>query len=267
MTMRDATRTGFLLLTLLAAAPAAAQAPAPAADTPAAASDSAEEAREILDYVDDMYRGLSSHATLTMNVKTARWERSLTIEAWSKGEDESLMVIRSPAKEAGMATLKVGDNIWNYLPKVDRTMKVPASMMSGSWMGSHFTNDDLVKESRMADDYDFRITSRPADNEAGEYLVECIPKPDAPVVWGKVLVHVAGDTRMPTEITYWDEKGNLKRTMSFTDYREVEGRPIAGKMRLVPADEPDEYTEVVYDQIEFDIDLPDSTFTLQALKR
>jgi hypothetical protein len=275
--MRDATRAWCLGLLLLAAAPAAAQDPAveeapaaaeqPAAEEPTAAEDSSDEARELLDYTDDMYRGLSSHATLTMNVRTARWERSITIEAWSLGEEKSLMVIRSPAKEAGMATLKVDDNIWNYLPKVDRTMKVPASMMSGSWMGSHFTNDDLVKDSRMADDYDYQITSRPEDNEANEFIIECIPRPDAPVVWGKVVVRIDGEARMPTEITYWDEKGNLKRTMSFLEFREVGGRTIAGKMRLLPADDPDEFTEVVYGDIEFDLELPESTFTLQALRR
>ena len=165
-----------------------------------------------------------------------------------------------------MATLKVEDNIWNYLPKVDRTMKVPASMMSGAWMGSHFSNDDLVKESRMAQDYTFAITSTPADNEAGEYVIECTPKPDAPVVWGKVVVKVRGSDEMPTEITYWDEKGNLKRTMVFDEIREMGGRTIPCRMKLVPADKPDEFTEIVYDEIEYDVEIPDETFTLQALK-
>ncbi|MFH1469232.1 MAG: outer membrane lipoprotein-sorting protein [Pseudomonadota bacterium] len=222
-------------------------------------------ARELLDKTDDMHRGESSHSTVTMHVKTARWDRTLTIEGWAQGEDMSLMKILAPAKEAGMATLKVEDNIWNYLPKVDRTMKVPAGMMSGSWMGSHFTNDDLVKESRMADDYTFDLTAEPAADGTGEYVVECVPKPDAPVVWGKLVVKLRADEQ-PTEITYWDEKGALVRTMSFSDYREVGGHLIAGKMTLVPADEPDEFTEVIYEEIEFGVAIPASTFTLQALK-
>ncbi len=228
-------------------------------------TESQQRARDLLDKTDDMHRGESSHSKVTMHVKTSRWDRTLTIEGWAQGEERSLMKILSPAKEAGMATLKVDDNIWNYLPKVDRTMKVPAGMMSGSWMGSHFTNDDLVKESRMADDFSFDLTSEPGVDGASEYVIECLPKPDAPVVWGKVIVKLRADEQ-PTEITYWDEDGELVRTMSFTDYKEIGGRMIAGRMKLVPADEPDEFTEVIYDEIEFGVEIPDSYFTLQALK-
>ena len=234
--------------------------PAPGRD------DGGPTARELLDGTDDMHRGESSHVTITMDVKTRRWTRSLTMESWSQGKDRSLIVIRSPAKEAGMATLMVDDNIWNYLPKVDRTMKVPASLMGGSWMGSHFTNDDLVKDSRMADDYTYELTERPAAAGSGQYVVECAPKPDAPVVWGKVIVKLSVD-EVPTEITYWDEKGRLKRTMAFSGYRHVDGRLVASAMRLVPNDRPEEYTEVLYDGIEFDVELPTETFTLQGLKR
>ena len=204
---------------------------------------------------------------MSMTVQTERWSRSMSMKVWSKGTENSLILILSPAKEAGMATLKVEDNIWNYLPKVDRTMKVPASMMSGAWMGSHFSNDDLVKESRMADDYTFTLSARPEDNEAGEYVVECIPNPDAAVVWGKVIVKVRGSDPLPTEITYWDEKGNLARTMSFLDYRDMGGRTIPTRMRLEPEDKPGEFTEVVYEDIDFAVDVPDSTFTLQSLKQ
>ena len=231
-----------------------------------ARDDRGPTARELLDGTDNMHRGESSHATITMNVRTRRWARSLTMESWSQGEDKSLIVIRSPAKEAGMATLMVDDNIWNYLPKVDRTMKVPASLMGGSWMGSHFTNDDLVKDSRMTDDYTYELTERPGTDGTGQYVVECMPKPDAPVVWGKVIVRLSVD-EAPTEITYWDEKSRIKRTMSFSGYREVDGRLVASSMRLVPTDKPEEYTEVLYDLIEFDVELAPETFTLQGLRR
>jgi len=223
-------------------------------------------ARELLEGTDDMYRGESSVSTMTMTVQTERWTRSISMKIWTQGEERSLIQILSPPKEAGMATLKVEDNIWNYLPKVDRTMKVPASMMSGAWMGSHFTNDDLVKESRMADDYTYSVTDEPSTNPDGLYVVECTPRPDAPVVWGKVVVKVRGSDRIPTEITYWDEKGELARTMLFEEIQVMAGRSIPTRMKLIPADKPDEYTEMVYDSIEFDADVPDSTFTLQALK-
>ncbi|MBN1336097.1 MAG: outer membrane lipoprotein-sorting protein [Deltaproteobacteria bacterium] len=225
------------------------------------------KARELLDRTDDLHRGTSSHGTITMHVKTARYERRLTMEIWSRGEEASLVVIQAPPKEAGTATLMVGEDIWNYLPKVDRTMKVPASMRSGTWMGSHFTNDDLVKESRMADDYTFAITATPETDPQKHWVIECIPKPDAAVVWGRVVVRIRASDELPVQVTYWDEKGALKRTMTFEDVRTIGGRTLPARMRLVPTDKPDEFTEVTYDALEFDVSIPESTFTLQALKR
>jgi len=236
------------------------------ASTPTLADEASQaRARELLDGTDDMHRGASSHARVTMHVKTARFERTLTMESWAEGEERSLIKILSPAKEAGMTTLKVEDNIWNYLPKVDRTMKVPAGMMGGSWMGSHFTNDDLVKESRMADDFTFDLLEEPAADGSGQWVIECVARPDAPVGWGKVLVKVAPN-EVPTEISYWDEKGTLVRRMVFSDVRMVDGRPIPFSMKLIPEDEPGEYTEMTYELIEFDVELDASMFTLQGLR-
>ncbi len=233
--------------------------------TPALAEDETELARSLLDGTDDMYRGESSHAKLTMNVKTSRFQRSLTMESWSKGEEKSLIRILSPAKEAGVTTLKVGENIWNYLPRVDRTMKVPSGMMGGSWMGSHFSNDDLVKESRMADDYSYVIAQRPKEG-AGNWVIECIAKEDAAVVWGKVVVTVRPD-KLPDNIQYFDEKGVLIRTMAFKDHKQIDGRTMPSRMLLTPEDKPGEFTEVVYDELSFDQDVPDTMFSLQSLKK
>lgn len=230
--------------------------------SPSMAQDLSEErARQLLDQTDDMHRGQSSYSKLSMSVKTERWERTLSIEAWSQGEEKSLMKILSPAKEAGTATLKVDDNIWNYLPKVDRTMKVPSSMMSGSWMGSHFTNDDLVKESRMADDFTYSMSL----NDTGNYIIECLAKEDAAVVWGKVVVKLTSD-ELPQEIQYYSERMELKRTMIFSDIREMDGKKIPFRMKLIPNDKPAEYTEIFYDELKFGIEIPESTFTVQALK-
>jgi len=235
---------------------------------PARASTTATEPtmEELLNAADDIDRGDKSHVTIEMQVKTERYERTMKVESWAEGKDKTLIRILEPAKDAGVATLKVDDNIWNYLPKVDRTMKVPAGMMGGSWMGSHFTNDDLVKESRMADDYSGQITEKPAANGTGQWTIELTPKPDAPVVWGKVVVKISPD-KIPTEITYFDEKGALVRTMSFSDITTVDGRAMPRVMTLVPADKPDEFTKIIYDQIDFNADIPDGTFTQQALKR
>lgn len=235
----------------------------------AQAADAGEEELTVTDLLrvqDDATRGASSRGTMTMRVKTARWERSLTLKMWTKGTEKTLMRIESPAKERGTSTLKVDKNIWNYLPKVDRTIKVPASMMSGSWMGSHFTNDDLVQESRYSEDFDCKFLEKPQDAK-GKYRVECTPKPDAPVVWGKVVLQARAEDKLADEITFFDEAGKLVRTMTMSDFAELGGRKLARRMRLEPADKSGEYTEVVYEEMAFDVDLPEHTFTLQALKR
>lgn len=218
---------------------------------------------ELLDATDDVMRDASSQATVTMNVKTKRYERSLTMKVWTLGTERSLIKIESPAKEKGTSTLKVEENIWNYLPKVDRTIKVPSSMMSGAWMGSHFSNDDLVKENRMSQQYVGRITKRPADG--GLYVIELAPKPDAAIVWGKVIVEITAE-QQPQRVTYFDEKGALKRTMTFSDVRTFGKRTIPSRMKMEPANKPGEFTEIVYEMIEF-VDVPESMFSLQSLKR
>lgn len=221
---------------------------------------------ELLVATDDAQRGEASEAVMAMQVKTSRYERTMKMKALSEGTDKSLVVILEPAKDRGVSTLKVGDNLWNYLPKVDRTMKVPAGMMGGSWMGSHFSNDDLVKESRLSEDFTARFTDRPDEASPDKpYVIELVPKPDAPVVWGKVVVTVRKD-KVPVDIRYYDEKGELMRTMSFDDVKDVDGRLVPMKMKLVPADKPGEFTQVSYESLEFDVDLPAKAFTLQALK-
>jgi outer membrane lipoprotein-sorting protein len=202
---------------------------------------------------------------LEMKVKTSRYERTVKIRAWSKGKDRSLIVIEAPAKDKGIATLKVDKNIWNYLPKVDRTMKVPSGMMSNSWMGSHFTNDDLVKGNRLSEQYTGDIEQRPADG-TGSWVVRLTPKPNAPVVWGAVVVTVTHEI-IPESVEYFDEDGALARTMRFHDVQEVAGRKVPMVMTLIPADKPDEQTQVTYQSLEFDVDLPESMFTLQGLKQ
>ena len=222
-------------------------------------------AEELLNRVDDFARGESSHATMRMTVKTSRYERSMEMEAWSKGTERSLIRILKPAKEAGVSTLKVDDNIWNYMPKVDRTIKVPAGMMSGAWMGSHISNDDLVKENRLAEEFTYEITGRP-EGGAGAWVVEAVPKPDAPVVWGKVVATVGVD-RQPQSVRYFDEDGALVRTMVFEDVRELGGRAVPTTMRVEPADKPGEFTEITYISLNFDVELDDRRFSLQSLRK
>ncbi len=248
------------MLVLIAAASASLAVAAPRAG-------GERDARTIVAHaVDDLYRGASSVGTLEMHVKTSRWERTLELQQWSQGTDRSLIRVLSPKKERGVTTLKVGKDVWNYLPKVDRVIKVPASMMSASWMGSHFTNDDLVHESRFADDYELAVRERPTAADA-RWLIEATPKPDAPVVWGKVTLAVSAGDLLPIEAKFFDGRGALVRTIRYSDVEDVGGRKIPMRMTLIPADKPGESTEVVWKTLRFDVNLPASTFSLQALKR
>ena len=223
-------------------------------------------AEDILNNVDDLYRGTSSDGVMTMEIVTENWSRTLALEFWSKGEDKSLIKILAPKKEAGTATLRVGNDIWNFLPKVNRTIKIPSSMMSQSWMGSHFTNDDLVRESRMADDYDFTITFQGLRDGVDVIEITCLPKPEAAIVWGKVILTVTANDHIPREMLYYDEDLALVRTMTFSDIQTIGERKIPMKMVVVPTDKPNESTTVVYSKITFDLGIDDSFFSLRNLE-
>ena len=243
---------GFNVLALLMAS-----SPAWAQETP----------RDIIDRVDRVLRGESSRGMATMEVITEHWSRSVTMELWSLGTDYSLVRVTAPVKEAGTATLKAEDDIWNYLPKVDRTIKVPASMMSGSWMGSHFTNDDLVKESRLVEDYTIETSFEGEREGALVWEFKLTPKPEAAIVWGHIAYQIRKRDTMPIWARYYDEDGELARTLEFSDFRNMGGRLVPAKMDMHPADKPGERTTMLYDNLEFDIDLEKSFFSLQTLKR
>ena len=212
-------------------------------------------------------RGESSEGKTKMRVKTARWDRTMTMQSWSEGTQKTLIQILSPPKERGTATLKVENNIWNYLPKVDRTIKVPGSMMSGAWMGSHFTNDDLVKNSRYSDDYTCEFLEKPTDPGQGHYLINCIPKPEAPVVWGKVVIRIRAVDELVDESTFYDEDDKLVRTFTYDDIGDIGGRTLPRRMTVVPADKPEEFTQITYDELKFNVKHPERLFTLQALRK
>lgn len=243
-------------LTLLALTPAAAP-----------ADDADPEITALLKRMDDLYRGSeSSHATVTMRVKTNRFQREMRMETWAQGTENTLVRILDPARDRGTATLKVDQNIWNYLPKVDRTIKVPVAMMSGSWMGSHFSNDDLVDSSRFSEDFTCSALERPA-GPSGYWLLECIPNEDAVVVYSKTTLKIRADNLIAEEVADYNERGELVRTMTLSEIDTIDGRAFPRQMRMVPADKPDEFTEMVYEEMAFDVRFDDDTFTLRALKQ
>jgi outer membrane lipoprotein-sorting protein len=226
-----------------------------------------ESARDIMQRVDRLLRGDSSHGVATMEVVTEHWERRITMELWSLGTDYSLVRVQAPAKEAGTATLMADKDIWNYLPKVDRTIKVPVSMMAGSWMGSHFTNDDLVKESQIVDDYDIEIAFDGERDGTVVWEFRLTPKPEAAVVWGHVEFQVRQGDTMPIWARYYDEDGGLARTMRYMEFKNFGGRTVPSVMEMRPEDKPSEHTTVRYQELEFDIKIDQSFFSLQNLKR
>ena len=224
-------------------------------------------AEKILDNVDDLYRSNASHGILTLSVTTVNWQRTLTLEQWSKGEDKSLIKILKPKKEKGLATLRVDKNMWNYMPKVKRVVKIPSSMMSSSWMGSHFTNDDLVKQSRMAEDYTFSITFEGTKDDKEIIEVTCLPNKEAAVVWGKVEVVVYADDYLPLRMIYYDEDLLLSRTLEFTNIEMMDGKMIPTMMNMIPTDEPGESTTVKWEEVQFDVTIDDEFFSLRKLQQ
>jgi hypothetical protein len=222
----------------------------------------------VLERIDDQYRGEQSHGIMKMHVKKVHWTRDMKLEAWTLGTEYSLIRILEPKKERGTATLKAGNDLFTYLSKTDKTIKITSGMMGSSWMGSHFTNDDLVQESRMSDDYDSELVfsgySKPAKTDIHRFKLT--PKPDAAVVWGKLIVSVRADDLQPLRVLYYDEDGKKVRALKFFGHEMVEGRVRPMKMVMKPLDGSGERTSIVWKSIEFDVDLGKSFFSIQQLK-
>jgi outer membrane lipoprotein-sorting protein len=223
--------------------------------------------REILERVDKMMHGDSSSGILAMTVQTEHWTRTLEVQFSTKGDDRFLVRILSPKKEKGTATLRSGSDIWNYLPKTNRVIKVPSVSLASSWMGSHFTYDDMLKDRRLADDFQSAVTNEEATESGLLVEITGTPKPDAPVVWGSIRVVVNTDLDLPRWIRYYDENGGLVRTLEFSDIGPLGGRRLPRRQRMTPAEKPGEFTDVVYRDLVYNPDLDDAFFSLRALQR
>jgi len=217
---------------------------------------------QILNIVDDLWRGNSSYAKTTMRVKTEHYTRTMQMEGWSKGKEKTLFRILEPLREKGTVTLKSGNHIFTYLPKTDRTIRLTSGMMMGSWMGSHIT-----KEARYAEDYHASISYEGLRNNQEVIEFSLIPKEDAAVVWGKILLTIEADGYNPIIEYYYDEDMQLARTFSFTEQKMLGGRLRPSIMRIVPADEPEEFTELIYRELQFDIKISDRVFSKSSLKK
>lgn len=221
-----------------------------------------ERAKLILDKTDDMWRGTSSFGRFTMNIKTKHYERSLTMEGYSLGKDYSLIKILKPLKEKNTITLKSVNSIYTYLPKTDRTIRLTSSMMTSSWMGSHLTNDDLIKESRLSEDYDFDIT----DENKNTIEITLTPKEDAAIIWGKIVLTVRAKDYIPLTSKNYDEDMVLARITTFSNIQIMDKRLIPLTLKVVPTDKENEYTEFNYELLDFDINIDEDFFSLTNLK-
>jgi outer membrane lipoprotein-sorting protein len=219
----------------------------------------------VVKYFEDLYRSEQSVSTAELTVTKPRSKRTLRMEVWTKGREKALVVILSPAREKGTATLKVEENLWNYFPKIRRTIRIPPSMMLASWMGSDFTNDDLVRESSFSEDYIYKLVGR-GDDPPG-WLIRFDAKPDTVGLWKRLELVVSEDGRIPLVARYYDRKDRLARTVHWDSVKVFDGRRIPSRLTLVPEDKEGHKTELVYLEISFHVEVPDSTFSLSSLER
>jgi outer membrane lipoprotein-sorting protein len=227
----------------------------------------AQDAAEIVRRAEDAYKGETSHGIFVMRVVTPDYERTLKLESWWVGNEKALIEILAPAREAGNRTLKIGDEIWMYLRRTETTIKIPPSMMLQSWSGSDYTYDDLVRESNLTRDYEIRLVGSDSLQGLPAWKLELLPRPDAPVVWGKLWYWVRQQDSLPARIEYYDEDGQLIRTMVFQDIETMGGRRIPTRWVMRNERKENHYTEIVLEEIEFDVSIPDRIFSFRALER
>ncbi|MGB5428725.1 outer membrane lipoprotein-sorting protein [Eudoraea sp.] len=202
-----------------------------------------------------------------MKIVRPDWSREISMKGWSLGTDFSLILITAPARDQGTAFLKRDKELWNWQPTIDRVIKLPPSMMTQSWMGSDFTNDDLVKESSIVNDYDHFIRGDTTITAREAWKIELVPKEGAPVVWGRILIYVSKDDYIELLIKYYDEDEFLINTMILSDIREMGGRVIPARMDMIPAENPEHRTVIHYNDIQFDIGINEDFFSIQKMKR
>ena len=224
-----------------------------------------ESAREIVQKIDELYRASSSYAKMEMEITTPHWQRTLRMETWTEGTDKTFIRITEPKKEAGTATLRLGNEMWNYLPKTNKVIKIPPSMMMSSWMGSDFTNNDLVQEFTLLEDYHFKIVQ--PDTSRERYLcIRAVPREGKPIVWGKQLITVREEDYIPVREEYYDEQGELMRVLKFRDIRQLGEREIPTEMVMIPKTKEDHKTIIRYLDAEFNIEIEKKIFSLRNLR-
>ncbi|KPK02568.1 MAG: hypothetical protein AMK71_01815 [Nitrospira bacterium SG8_35_4] len=230
------------------------------------AADEHVDVKTIIDRLDKLYRSDASYAEVEMIVVSEHWERTLAMDIWTEGMEKTFIYIKGPKKDEGIATLRIESEMWNYFPRINKVMKVPPSMMMGSWMGSDFTNDDLVKESSLLKDYHHRLI-HPQNEEVDKYYIELTPKTETPTVWGKIEITIRKSDYIPVSQVYYDEKGRKMREMLFSDSRKFGDRTIPSVMEMLPLNKEGQKTVIRYRDITFDEKIDENVFTLRNLQK
>lgn len=225
----------------------------------------AQDADEIIRKTDEKSRGEYARQEMKMTIIRPDWTRSVSLKMWSKGTEYSLILITAPAKEKGQVFLKRNTEMWNWVPSIERMIKIPPSMMMQSWMGSDFTNDDLVKESSIVTDYNKKMLGHESIGDVDCWKIELDPKPDAAVVWGKVITWIGHDYNQ-RKVEYYDEDGTLVNTMNLSDIRKMDDRVIPTHMEMVPADEENKKTVIEILSAVYNKPIPESFFSIQNMK-
>jgi outer membrane lipoprotein-sorting protein len=226
----------------------------------------AETATEIVRKSDLQMRGESSYTETTMQIIRPDWTRTMSMKGWSKGADYSLVLVTSPARDKGSSSLKRNKEMWNWIPSIERVIKIAPSMLGQSWMGSDFTNDDLINQSSIVVDYTHRLLGQESFDGTDCWVIEATPKEDAPVVWGKLILHISKDQYHQRKIAYYDEFGELINTLTTLEVKEIGGRMLPTRMEMQPADKPGQKTVLTYQLATFDFDLPTRFFSQSNMK-
>lgn len=224
-------------------------------------------AKDIVKKADDNMRGKTSKADITIQIIRPTWSREMNMKAWTKGEEYSMILVTSPAREKGTVFLKRIKEVWNWIPSIERTIKLPPSMMSQSWMGTDFTNDDLVKEASSVSDYEHKLLGIETFSGKTCYKIEMIPKSSAAIVWEKVIVWIDTADFLQLKAEFYDEDGELVNIMNSSDIKVLGGKKITSKIEMFPTDKEGHSTVIIYNDIIFDAPISDNFFTTRNMKQ
>ena len=222
---------------------------------------------EIIEKSDAKLRGESSYSEITITIVRPKWQKTMTMKSWSLGTDYSVSLVTSPAKEKGSVFLKRKNEVWNYLPSLERTIKLPPSMMTQSFMGTDLTNDDLVKQSSMVVDYSHMILEEEIVEGLNCWKLELLPNEEATVVWGKLIVWIDKLDYMQLKVEFYDEDEELVNLMNGYNFKMFGNKKLPSKIEFIPLEDQGNKTVIVYNTWEFGREIPSSYFTTQYVSR